>query len=70
MDLAHVPSPDIRFTRERNNHSPQRDRPTGWLFIPVMQPTRSDPRFDALMTDLGLKGYWDAAGARPDYRRR
>jgi hypothetical protein len=73
-DLAHFFGrgfviPDIRFTREQNKHSPQRDRLTCWLFMPVMQPMRADPRFDALVTDLGLKGPWYPAGVRPDQQR-
>ena len=61
--------PDIRFTRQQGAYSTQRDRPTGLLFMPVTQPMRADPRFDALTTELGLKRYWEESGVRPDYLR-
>jgi hypothetical protein len=29
---------------------------------------RADPRFDALVSELGLERSWRQAGTRPDYR--
>lgn len=43
-------------------------RGTRQLFEPVTAPMRADPRFERLVTRLGLAGYWDAAGPQPDYR--
>jgi hypothetical protein len=61
--------PEIRFNAEQGIYSPQRERPTAPLFWPPLQPMRADPRFDSLVTELGLKLYWAEAGALPDYRR-
>jgi DNA-binding winged helix-turn-helix (wHTH) protein/tetratricopeptide (TPR) repeat protein len=60
--------PDLRFTPELSSYSPSRDRQTAFLFRPVTQPMRADPRFDTLVSALGLERYWRRAGARPDYQ--
>jgi DNA-binding winged helix-turn-helix (wHTH) protein/tetratricopeptide (TPR) repeat protein len=61
--------PDVRFNVEQGTYSPLRDRLTGFLFLPHMRAMRSDPRFGALVTELGLARYWAQAGVRPDYQR-
>jgi len=60
--------PDLRFTADQPAYSPSRDRQTALLFRPVTRPMRADPRFDRLISDLGLDLYWRQAGARPDYQ--
>jgi len=60
--------PDLRFAPEAPSYSPGPDRQTAFLFRPVTQPMRADPRFDRLASDLGLARYWLQAGVRPDYQ--
>lgn len=43
------------------------ERDTRFLFLPLVRPMRDDPRFDRLVTDIGLKKYWRNAGFQPDY---
>jgi hypothetical protein len=38
-----------------------------WLFTPPIANMRSDPRFDTLAEEIGLKAYWDSRKVRPDY---
>jgi DNA-binding winged helix-turn-helix (wHTH) protein/tetratricopeptide (TPR) repeat protein len=58
--------PDLRFTPDQPAFSPSRDRQTSFLFRPVTQPMRADPRFDALASELGLKAYWARVNGAPD----
>jgi DNA-binding winged helix-turn-helix (wHTH) protein/tetratricopeptide (TPR) repeat protein len=60
--------PDLRFTPDQPAYSPSRDRQTALLFRPVARPMRADPRFDALVSELGLERYWRQTGTPPDYR--
>jgi tetratricopeptide (TPR) repeat protein len=43
-------------------------RQTRFLFEPVTKPMRADPRFEALVKELGLDRYWRQSGHPPDYR--
>ena len=47
----------------------QRRRLTNMLFIPPAAPMRADPRFEALVRDIGLTTYWARANVVPDYKR-
>ena len=38
-----------------------------WLFTPPTSAMRDDPRFDTLVDQIGLKGYWRAHRVQPDY---
>ena len=38
-----------------------------WLFTPPIAAMRADPRFDILVEEIGLKGYWEARKVRPDH---
>lgn len=41
-------------------------RNTRMLFRPTVQNMRADPRFETLMTDIGLSRYWRESGSKPD----
>ena len=45
------------------------DRVTAPLFMPPMRNVWHDPRFDQLLTRIGLTAYWRQSGTAPDYRR-
>lgn len=45
-------------------------RLTSLLFEPETAALRADPRFERLMEEIGLDGYWRQAGVVPDYRAR
>jgi DNA-binding winged helix-turn-helix (wHTH) protein len=62
--------PELRFSPEQGTYTPLGDRLTGLLFKPSTRAMRSDPRFDVLVGELGLKTYWAESGHRPDYLAR
>ena len=41
-----------------------------WLFTPPTGAMRADPRFEALVDQIGLTAYWRAQNVRPDYQTR
>jgi DNA-binding winged helix-turn-helix (wHTH) protein/tetratricopeptide (TPR) repeat protein len=43
-------------------------RRTDFLFQPVTQAMRADPRFGPLVEELGLERFWRESGIQPDYR--
>ena len=45
-------------------------RQTRLLFEPETASMRADPRFETLVSDIGLTDYWRTSGVEPDYRRR
>jgi hypothetical protein len=48
-------------------HNDVRRRMTNFLFLPVTAPMREDPRFAAIVRDVGLVSYWQRSGRLPDY---
>jgi hypothetical protein len=40
---------------------------TSWLFIPLMQSFRDDPRFWDVAARTGLADYWLSTGSWPDF---
>jgi DNA-binding winged helix-turn-helix (wHTH) protein/tetratricopeptide (TPR) repeat protein len=59
--IPDTPAAGSRFTPDQ--------RQTRLLFEPVTHPMRSDPRFEPLVEEIGLKRYWRESGAQPDYIR-
>lgn len=39
-----------------------------WLFTPPIAAMRADPRFNALVDQIGLSAYWQDHGVKPDYQ--
>jgi DNA-binding winged helix-turn-helix (wHTH) protein/tetratricopeptide (TPR) repeat protein len=60
---------ELRFEPEQRTHTRRRDRTTRILFLPSTAAMRRDPRFAALVREIGLERYWQATGTAPDYRR-
>lgn len=56
-----------RYLRSQGLYKPGKWRPTHFLFYPPMARYRTDPRFEALLAEIGLKDYWRTIGVRPDY---
>ena len=48
---------------------PYERRHTRYLFTPDMAPLWREPRFAALLEQIGLERYWRESGTLPDYRR-
>jgi DNA-binding winged helix-turn-helix (wHTH) protein len=61
---------DVRYTAEQAIRDPRRDRRTHFLFLPSTASLRADPRFERLVTEIGLARYWAETRIAPDYRRR
>ena len=56
-----------RFPPLSGGYTPQNARRTQLLFMPSTKAMRSDPRFEPIVGELGLKRYWAEAGVKPDY---
>lgn len=60
---------DRRYSQEQGRFSSPRLRNTWFLFLPLTAALRADPRFDALVKEIGLEDYWRKSGIKPDYRQ-
>ena len=58
---------EVRFSSMQGSYTRRADRQTYFLFEPPAAPMRADARFEKLVTEIGLKAYWQAGG-RPDYK--
>ena len=58
------------FTAQQGEYLGVRSRDTLFLFAPQLKAFRADPRFEQLVTEIGLTDYWRSVSIAPDYRRR
>ena len=61
--------PDSRFGAPQRVATSLSERRTLLLFLPPAEAMRSDPRFPALVGELGLTQFWRESGVPPDYQR-
>lgn len=59
----------LRFSAEQGQYVRAGETSTTFLFLPMAQAMRSDPRFGRLTAAIGLDRYWAESGHQPDYRR-
>ncbi|MBU2306427.1 MAG: hypothetical protein KKG89_06260, partial [Alphaproteobacteria bacterium] len=59
---------DVRFSTEQGRYMRKADRSSYILFLPSTAAMRADPRFKALVEEIGLEVYWRRSGSRPDFR--
>lgn len=59
---------DQRFPEQRT-YSARNNRRTHFIFLPSTAAMRTDPRFEAVVRELGLAKYWREASVLPDYRK-
>lgn len=59
-----------RFSNIQRTVTRTENRRTNILFMPSTVAMRADPRFERLVTELGLRDYWRRSGITPDYLRR
>jgi DNA-binding winged helix-turn-helix (wHTH) protein/tetratricopeptide (TPR) repeat protein len=56
------------FAPEQGEYLGVRSRETTFLFSPPLEKVRADPRFEQLVSAIGLNAYWSETGISPDYR--
>ena len=61
--------PNLRFDGPQHAATSLSERKTVYLFLPPTEAMRRDPRFPALVRDLGLTQFWRESGVPPDYQR-
>ncbi len=59
---------EFRFSANQGARTVSQDRRTRHLFLPPTKAMRHDPRFGALVEEIGLARYWQDAGVKPDYQ--
>ncbi len=57
------------FTPEQGEYLGVRSRETLFLFAPPLSVWQHDPRFEQLVSTIGLDNYWRSTGVAPDYRQ-
>ncbi len=55
-----------RFAQLNQTYTPPYLRRTAFLFTPILEPMRRDPRFANLMEETGLTSYWRRSGTRSE----
>jgi len=60
--------PDSRFGDPQRVAASLGERRTLLLFLPPAEAMRRDPRFPALVGELGLTQFWQESGVPPDYQ--
>jgi tetratricopeptide (TPR) repeat protein len=60
---------EFRFTPEQRAYQRRGLFHTRFLFYPSTAAMRADPRFESLVGEIGLTGYWKDTGSQPDYRK-
>lgn len=55
-----------RYSAAQDRYTLGRERSTQPLFLPVTAPMRADPRFPALMRDIGIADYWKRSRRPPE----
>ncbi|RYE04509.1 MAG: hypothetical protein EOP61_00160 [Sphingomonadales bacterium] len=58
-----------RFQLNQRIFTRQENRRTRFLFFPSTSAMRSDPRFEKLISEVGLSKYWQESGTLPDYKK-
>lgn len=55
-----------RFAQPNQSYSPPYMRRSAFLFTPILEPMRRDPRFGNLIEEMGLTSYWRRSGTRSE----
>jgi DNA-binding winged helix-turn-helix (wHTH) protein len=56
----------VFFTPQQGGYAPPEQRGTEFLFSPSCRPMHADPRFRALVREIGLEDYWRSTGTMAD----